>query len=89
MINTNYSDMFGSGTTVDEGGNPFRIEIDNRLRWISMIDRLASGDITRHDEIYKKNYIECLNLMSFWHQRDRYQEQLRKEQEMRSKMFRK
>jgi hypothetical protein len=54
-----------------------------------MVDRLANGDVTKHDGIYKMNYIECLNIMSFWHQRDKYQEQLRKEQDMRQRMFNK
>ncbi len=51
-----------------------------------MIDRLSGGDLTKHKDIYEMNYIECLNTMSFWHARDKYQEQLRKEVEMRNKM---
>jgi hypothetical protein len=50
--------------------------MDNRWGWISMVDRLANGDITKHDEIYERNYIECLNLLSFWSERDRYMEQM-------------
>ena len=41
-----------------------------------MMDRLSNGDITKHDEIYERNYIECLNLLSFWSERDRYMEQM-------------
>ena len=52
-----------------------------------MIDRLSSGDITKHDAVYERNYIESLNLLSFWHARDKYQEQLRKQAEMRQKML--
>lgn len=52
-----------------------------------MIDRLSMGDITKHDLVYDRNYIESLNLLSFWHQRDKYQEQLRKQAELRQKMF--
>ena len=37
-----------------------------------MVDRLAGGDITKHDLIYERNYIECLNLLSYWKQRDRF-----------------
>jgi len=40
-----------------------------------MVDRLAQGDITKHDQIYERNYIECLNLLSFWHERDKFYEQ--------------
>jgi hypothetical protein len=50
--------------------------MDNRWGWISMIDRLSNGDITKHDEIYDRNYIECLNILSFWSERDRYMEQM-------------
>ena len=41
-----------------------------------MIDRLSNGDITKHDEIYERNYIECLNLLSYWHEKDKYMEQM-------------
>ena len=50
--------------------------MDNRWGWISMMDRLSNGDITKHDEIYERNYIECLNLLSFWSERDRHMEQM-------------
>jgi hypothetical protein len=42
----------------------------HRWRWISFIDRLTGGDITKTDEVYKRNYIETLNLLSFWKKRD-------------------
>jgi len=41
-----------------------------------MVDRLANGDITKHDAIYERNYIECLNLLSYWHERDQYHKQI-------------
>ena len=53
-----------------------------------MIDRLSNGDITKQDAVYSRNYIESLNLLSFWHQRDKYEASLRKEMEMRQKLFR-
>lgn len=53
-----------------------KANIDNRWGWVSMMDRLSNGDITKHDEIYERNYIECLNLLSYWHERDRYMEQM-------------
>lgn len=51
------------------------IEIPKEYTWISMIDRLSNGDITKHDEVYDRNYIECLNLLSFWKVRDTLVEQ--------------
>jgi len=47
-------------------------------RWVAYIDRLASGDITKHDIIYERNYIECLNLLSYWFVRDKQIEQMNK-----------
>lgn len=43
---------------------------DHKYRWISFMDRLSNGDITKHQEIYEKNYIETLNLLSWWKIRD-------------------
>jgi hypothetical protein len=34
------------------------------------MDRLADGDITRHEEVYRCGYIETLNLLSYWKIRD-------------------
>lgn len=53
-----------------------QVSIDERWGWISMVDRLSNGDITKHDDIYERNYIECLNLLSYWHEKDKYMEQL-------------
>jgi hypothetical protein len=50
--------------------------MDNRWSWISMVDKLSNGDITKHDLVYGRNYIECLNLLSFYHERDKYMEQM-------------
>jgi len=48
--------------------------LDSRWGWLAMVDRLAKGDITKHEEIYEMNYIECLNLISYWTERDKYLE---------------
>lgn len=42
----------------------------HKYRWISFLDRLTGGDITKTDEVLKRNYIETLNLLSFWKVRD-------------------
>lgn len=47
------------------------MELDPKWKWMAMIDRLSNGDITKHDEVYDRNYIECLNLISYWTERDR------------------
>jgi hypothetical protein len=42
----------------------------HKYRWIAFMDRLADGDITRHEEVYRCGYIETLNLLSYWKIRD-------------------
>ncbi len=53
-------------------------EMPEDLNWIGMIDKLSNGDITKHKDVYEINYIECLNLMAYWHHRDKYIEQMNK-----------
>ena len=50
-----------------------------RWNWFGMIEKLAKGDITKFDEIYKQNFILCLNLLSFWSERDKMQAKLEKQ----------
>ena len=50
--------------------------MDGRWGWVGMMDRLSNGDITKHDAIYERNYIECLNILSYWHEKDKYMEQM-------------
>lgn len=53
-------------------------KMPEELNWIAMVDRLSNGDITKHDAIYAKNYIECMNLLAYWHHKDKYVEQINK-----------
>ena len=50
-----------------------------------MIDKLAGGDITKFNDIYDLTYIECLNLLSYYNERDRFYEQLNKQQSLKNK----
>lgn len=84
MITMNYSDLFSRPTPADKS----RVSVDKmpeELNLIGMVDRLANGDITKHKEIYKTNYLECLNLMAYWHYRDRYIEQINRANERKMK----
>lgn len=49
-----------------------------------MIDRLTNGDITRHEQVYQLNWIQCLNLLAWWKVKDDYIEQMNK---MNSKKY--
>ncbi len=55
------------------------VSLDGRWGWMSMIDRLSGSDITKHDLIYDRNYIECLNLLSYWHEKDAYMDEMNKQ----------
>jgi len=46
--------------------------------WISMVDRLSNGDVTKHEAVYEMNLFYCLDVLSFYKYRDKYQEQMHK-----------
>jgi hypothetical protein len=56
-----------------------QVSLDDRWGWMSMVDRLSGGDITKHDLVYDRNYIECLNLLSYWKEKDEYVEEMNKQ----------
>jgi hypothetical protein len=56
-----------------------QVSLDDRWGWMSMVDRLSNSDITKHDLIYDRNYIECLNLLSYWKEKDEYMEEMNKQ----------
>lgn len=51
-----------------------------RWSWFAMVEKLANGDITKFDLIYKQNFISCLNLLSYWKERDAYKAELMKKE---------
>jgi hypothetical protein len=44
--------------------------LDSQYNWISMIDRLAGGDILKYEAVSDLTYLECLNVMGYWKKRD-------------------
>ena len=70
----NYEILFNR--SLPTSGHSVIDSMPDELNWIGFIDRLANGDITKHKEIYKINYIECLNLLAYWHHRDKQIEQV-------------
>jgi hypothetical protein len=46
--------------------------------WVGQLDRLADGDITKHEQVLEQNYRACLNLLLYWFERDSYQEKMLK-----------
>jgi hypothetical protein len=57
-------------------------------RWgtFGWIEKLANGDITKFKAVKKQNFIECLELLAYWKERDEYvkqeQEKERKQQQI-------
>tara|TARA_R110002167_G_scaffold331344_2_gene538048 strand:+ start:548 stop:667 length:120 start_codon:yes stop_codon:yes gene_type:complete len=31
-----------------------------------MVDKLSKQDVTKHNDVYKLNYIEALNILGYW-----------------------
>lgn len=40
-----------------------------------MLDKLSGSDITKQNEVYKINYIQALNMLSFWKHNDENKKQ--------------
>jgi hypothetical protein len=66
---------------------PGSVSMDSKWSYLSMIDRLSNGDITRHDLVYERNYIECLNLLSYWHEKDAYMEEMNRQRQNELKRY--
>jgi len=39
-------------------------------KWLMIVDKLAKGDITKHNEVYDINFIHALNMLAHWKQID-------------------
>lgn len=57
--------------TNKNGKFDFETKMPESYKWIAMIDRLSSGDITKHDLVYQRNWREVLYLLSYWAERDK------------------
>lgn len=83
----NYSGLFG-GVVVEEDDITQGVaapKFSDRWKWFSIIERLAKGDITKFNDVYKVAYLTALNTLSYWKERDDYQERLQKRQDMMNK----
>jgi len=73
-----YESLFIKEVKEDDLSHGMNDDQSHKYRWISFMDRLSNGDITKHDEIYRRNYLETLNLLSWWKIRDQAQEMMNK-----------
>jgi hypothetical protein len=53
----------------------------SRWDWFAIIEKLAKGDVTKFEEVYKVNIYVALNLLSYWKERDIELEKIRKAKE--------
>ena len=53
-------------------------EKDNfgRWMWFAVLEKLAHGDVTKFDEVSDQNFILCLNLLSYWMEKEKKIEQM-------------
>lgn len=65
-----FSSLFSMNQDQEQFAHAMNDDDDHQYRWVSFMDRLSNGDITKHEEIYRKNYIESLNLLSWWKKKD-------------------
>lgn len=54
-----------------------------RWSWFGLIEKLAGGDVTKFETVTKQPAILCLNLLSYWQERDKKIEKINKEREKR------
>ena len=59
--------------------------MDKAWGWMSMIDRLSNGDITKEEEIFKLPYVYCLSKLALWQAKDEYIEKVNKANEAKNK----
>jgi len=52
------------------------------------VEKLAMGDITKFDDVYKQNYILALNLLAYWRLRDKEWEKQQRKEELKNKITR-
>lgn len=51
-----------------------------RWSWFAVLEKLAKGDVTKFDEVSNMNFILCLNLLSYWMERDKKIARMEEEQ---------
>lgn len=50
--------------------------LNTTYKWLSMVEKLAKGDITKFEAVYKQNYMGALNLLSYWKELDIRQQEI-------------
>jgi len=78
----NYEGYFGKRRVKSEDdipSGPTTISFNfKKWQWMLMIDKLVKELNLTPDMIYEMKYIDCLNWLSMYSERDKYKEQLQK-----------
>lgn len=59
--------------------------MDKRWAWMSVIDRLTDGDITKDEEVFKLAYTHCLTRLEYFKEKDEYIEKCNRANEAKNK----
>jgi len=59
--------------------------MDANWAYVSMIDRLSNGDITKEEKVFEINYIYCLTKLLYWNDRDDYVSKMNKINQTKNK----
>lgn len=54
------------------------VSFEKRFGWYVVTNRITKGDITKHDEIYRKGIIEIMNQLVYLVEYDKEQEKMMK-----------
>ena len=79
MILYNYRNYFGIGREETEeveyerpGGPDTSVNFDyKRYQWLMMVEKICKELNYKPEEVYKLNYLNCLNWLSMWFLRDK------------------
>lgn len=67
LLNEDFYDIFNEDEWQDE--DEVNFEGDDRLKnfaWLGIAMKLAMDDITKLEEIFKLNFILCMNVLLMW-----------------------
>lgn len=75
----NYEGYFGKRKSHSDN-DTFSPEFDTKKwMWMLMVDKIVKEQNKTPEMVYEMNYIDCLNWLSMWRERDKWVEKMEKE----------
>jgi hypothetical protein len=59
--------------------------MDPQFTWLSLVDTLASGDVTKYEQVYDVSYELCLSKLSYDHAKDKYTREVNRRIELQNR----